>query len=173
MGLTPQGAELDSWRKTRSPGKCPDSPQAPACPERTVGDTARGAWTVKAGAEDSKAGTAPTPRVLQTQWDFSTWRSGSRPHPHPQSRGAWRPPALLSAPRALPLSGSRCRPGPPCRGGQVCTPVTGSSIEEPKSRWPMLSRQALRLLLLPPRSRVSPEGELRPPSPPAPKCDQS
>lgn len=47
-----------------------------------------------AGAEDSRAGTAPTPRVLQTQWDFSTWRSGSRPHPHPQSLRPTRAPTV-------------------------------------------------------------------------------
>ena len=86
-------------------------------------------------------------------------------------------PAPPSSAEPPPHAGSHCRA--PGAGQGLCA-------EEARfARWSQVlplknqraggpcSRQALRLLLLPPRGRGSPERELRPPSPPAPKCDQS
>lgn len=125
-----QGGRVDSWRKTRSPGKCPDSPQEPACQETQPEGLGR-ARTAGEGLHRCPASSNPG----------RTQHLGEREPGPPSSAGPPAPGAHPLCP--LPHASSHCRapvwcrPGPLCRGGQVCTPVTGlraGSLSSPGKR---------------------------------------
>lgn len=158
-----QGGRADSWRKTRSPGKRPDSPQEPACQETQPEGLGR-ARTAGEGLHRCPASSNPG----RTQ-HLGEREPGPPSSAEPPAPGAHPLCPLPSAPRGLPLSRSSLVPA---RTSVQRRPGVHASHRF-KSRQPVLSRQALLCFSSHPDARSALRGSCVCPHLPAPKCDQS